>query len=67
MTDAQAEEWLGHLSALADVTVQAFIEQRSQAAAAYAVAEPLTVGHADRLRCVMSTWDMQLNCMSHPS
>jgi len=44
MTDAQAEEWLIHLSALADVTVQAFIEQRSQAAAAFAVAEPLTVG-----------------------
>ena len=44
MTDAQAEEWLTHFTALADVTVQAFIEQRSQAAAAFVVAEPLTVG-----------------------
>ena len=44
MSDAQAEEWLIHLSALADVAVQAFIEQRSQAAAVFADAELLTVG-----------------------
>jgi hypothetical protein len=43
MTNAQAKEWLDHLSALADVTVQAFMEQREQARAAYAVAEPLAV------------------------
>ena len=43
MADAEAKAWLDHLSALADVTVQAFMEQQNRASADYAYAEPVAV------------------------
>ena len=45
MTEAEAERWLDHLYALADVTVQAFKEQQSRVAEFSAAAEPAVAGY----------------------